>query len=220
MSVASVPSPTRRTAIVITAAVVVVGVAVLAYVLLRPAGLSPELAAVHDATSDFQEVAAVEEAGYGELVDVAGIACIEHDDLGAMGIHYVHGDLVGDATVEADRPEAIIYEPTSSGLLELVGVEYVVFQEGWDAANDATPQLFGQTFTAVGADNRYGIPAFYELHAWVWKDNPAGEFADYNPDVTCEHASAGSAGHAGNAADAPAEPEPAPVTPRERLGGW
>ena len=91
-----------------------------------------------------------------------------------MGIHYVQGDLVGDATLDPERPEAIIYEPTASGSLELVGVEYVVFQEAWDAANDAPPKLFGQDLIAVGADNRYGIPAFYELHAWVWKNNPAG----------------------------------------------
>jgi hypothetical protein len=26
------------------------------------------------------------------------------------------------------------------------------------------------------AGNRYGLPAFYELHAWLWKDNPIGLF--------------------------------------------
>lgn len=188
MSANNVPGTNRRRLLLVVVGAVVVGLAVLAYVLLRPAGLSPELAAVHDATADFEDVAAVEQAGYGELLDAEGIACIEHDDQGAMGIHHVHGDLVGDATLDAERPEAIIYEPTESGSLELVGVEYVVFQEAWDAENDTAPVLFGQEFSAVGADNRYGIPAFYELHAWVWKDNPAGMFADYNPDVTCEHA--------------------------------
>jgi hypothetical protein len=36
--------------------------------------------------------------------------------------------------------------------------------------------------------NRYGIPAFYELHAWLWKLNPRGLFDDWNPRVTCAHA--------------------------------
>lgn len=45
------------------------------------------------------------------------------------------------------------------------------------------PELFGQRFTLVEEGNRYGLPAFYELHAWVWKRNPAGVFADYNPPV-------------------------------------
>jgi hypothetical protein len=33
--------------------------------------------------------------------------------------------------------------------------------------------------------NRYGLPPFYELHAWVWKHNPSGMFNDWNPLVTC-----------------------------------
>ena len=69
----------------------------------------------------------------------------------------------------------------------------------------------------VGADNRYGIPAFYELHAWVWKDNPAGTFADYNPDVTCEHAHA--MGHMDTDVGMRAD-EVTVSAPRPRLGGW
>jgi hypothetical protein len=38
----------------------------------------------------------------------------------------------------------------------------------------------------VGAPNRYGLPAFYELHVWAWKTNPSGMFADWNPRVSCE----------------------------------
>jgi hypothetical protein len=45
--------------------------------------------------------------------------------------------------------------------------------------------LFGQEFELVPAGNRYGIPAFYELHAWIWKFNPLGLFADWNPRVHC-----------------------------------
>jgi len=182
--------PSRQRAVIIGAPVLVVVVAIVAYLVLRPSALTPELQAVHDATSQFQTVDAAEQAGYGELLDAEGIACIDHGDMGGMGIHYVHGDLVGDATLDPTHPELVIYEPQASGSMELVGVEYVVFQEAWDAEHDSAPTLFGQDLTAVGADNRYGIPAFYELHAWVWKDNPAGTFADYNPDVTCEHADA------------------------------
>lgn len=195
MSADAVRSMPRSRVAVIVVVALVLAVAVVVFFLTRPSGLSPELTAVRDATAQFDDVASLESAGYGELVDAEGIACIEHGDQGGMGIHYVHGDLVGDATLDPTRPEAIIYEPGASGGLELVGVEYVVFQEAWDAANDAPPTLFGQDLIAVGADNRYGIPAFYELHAWVWKDNPAGVHADYNPDVTCEHASAHGADH-------------------------
>ena len=38
------------------------------------------------------------------------------------------------------------------------------------------------------APNRYAIPAFWSLHAWIYKDNPTvpdGMFAPFNPDVSC-----------------------------------
>ena len=44
---------------------------------------------------------------------------------------------------------------------------------------------FGQTFDLVEEPNRYGIPDFYALHAWIWKSNPSGIFAMWNPKVKC-----------------------------------
>ena len=43
------------------------------------------------------------------------------------------------------------------------------------------PMLFGHEFNFTDAPNRYGLPPFYSLHAWIWKDNPAGTFADVEP---------------------------------------
>jgi hypothetical protein len=37
----------------------------------------------------------------------------------------------------------------------------------------------------TSAENRYGLPSFYALHAWVWKDNPTGMFSMWNPGVSC-----------------------------------
>jgi hypothetical protein len=34
--------------------------------------------------------------------------------------------------------------------------------------------------------NRYGLPAYYALHVWAWRDNPNGAFVDWNPHVSCE----------------------------------
>ena len=45
--------------------------------------------------------------------------------------------------------------------------------------------LFGKTFTLIPAGNRYDLPPFYELHAWIWRPNPSGIFKDWNPKVTC-----------------------------------
>jgi hypothetical protein len=137
------------------------------------------------ATSRFQNVNAAKAAGYGELKDAQGIACIDNPGIGGMGIHYANGTLVGDPAVDARRPEVLVYEPRRNGKLELVALEYVVFKEAWDATHSGPPKLFGREFSSVQAGNRYGLPAFYELHAWLWEFNPRGIFDDWNPRVRC-----------------------------------
>jgi hypothetical protein len=95
--------------------------------------------------------------------------------------------LVGDAELDATKPEALIYAPMPDGTLRLIGMEYIVFQSTWHAVPGHTqpPRLFGQTFHSGGADNRYGIPAYYALHLWLWDHNPSGLFEDWNPTVRC-----------------------------------
>jgi hypothetical protein len=135
--------------------------------------------------AQFRSLPVADGAGYKLLLDAQGIACIDLPGTGGMGVHYVRGALVGDATVDAMTPEAVVYEPDARGRMRLVAAEYVVFQDAWDAQHDTKPSLFGQTFTLNPAGNRFGLPAFYALHAWLFKHNPAGTFAMWNPDVTC-----------------------------------
>jgi hypothetical protein len=125
-------------------------------------------------------VEAARAAGYGLFH-----GCVSGPQDGAMGVHLVNGDLVGDGALDAMRPEALLYE-VRNGRHELLGVEYVVIADAWHARNEAPPVLMGQLFNYVGSPNRYGIPAFYELHVWAWKPNPSGTFADWNPTVSCD----------------------------------
>lgn len=136
---------------------------------------------VRQAVAPFKDVKAAEDAGYGLFH-----GCVSGPQEGAMGIHFVNGDLVGDGEIDASQPEALIYE-LRNGHLRLVGVEYVVIAEAWDANHETPPTLMGQVFHYVGAPNRYRIPAFYELHVWAWKKNPNGMFTDWNPKVSCEN---------------------------------
>lgn len=138
------------------------------------------VATVRKATAPFQDVAAAEAAGYGLFH-----GCVSGPQGGAMGVHYVNGDLVGDGELDASRPEALLYE-AKKGKLVLVGVEYVVIAETWDAKHDTPPMLMGQLFHYVGSPNRYGLPPFYELHVWAWQSNPNGVFSDFNSRVSCE----------------------------------
>jgi hypothetical protein len=164
-------------------------VLVVACALLAPAAAaaceSDDLSTARSATKAYRDIDTAVAAGYGLLTDAAKIACIDKPGVGAMGIHYVKGSLVGDGAVYALTPEALVYEPTKNGKLRLVALEYVVFQDAWDKAHSSKPSLFGQKFTLVPAGNRYGLPAFYELHVWLWKKNPSGMFSDWNPRVSC-----------------------------------
>jgi hypothetical protein len=147
-------------------------------------GIGGELGFARAGTAPFHSVEVAKAAGYGILRDAKGIACIDNPGAGGMGIHYVNATLVGDDKVFPAAPELIVYEPTRHGL-EMVAAEYVVFQDKWDATHSSPPELFGQEFELVGEGNRYGLPPFYELHAWLWKHNPRGFFDDWNPRVHC-----------------------------------
>jgi hypothetical protein len=157
----------------------------LALALAAPAAAAPGTAAVRAATAGYHDLAAAEADGYGLFTDAAGIACIDKPGEGGMGVHYVKGSIVTDGAVDARTPEALVYEPQPNGRLRLVAVEYVVFQDAWDAKHDDPPELFGEDFEPMDATNRYGLDPFYELHVWLWKFNPEGLFEDWNPRVFC-----------------------------------
>jgi hypothetical protein len=143
----------------------------------------PDVNAARQATARFHDLGKA--TGYGLFTDAQGIACIDQPGEGGMGIHYVNGALVGDPSVDARTPEALVYDPDAHGHLKLVAVEYIVDQAAWDAHNADPPSLFGEPFGLVPAGNRYGLDPFYELHAWLWKPNPSGFFNDWNPRVVC-----------------------------------
>lgn len=107
------------------------------------------------------------------------------NDTGAMGFRHINDDLVGDTKLDPAAPEVLVYEETADGNLELVAVEYVVIAEDWDAEHRAPWMLFEQELMLVDEPNRYELPPFYALHVWLWKDNPSGLYASFNPEVTC-----------------------------------
>jgi len=144
------------------------------------------LANARDATAIYTDPSAALAGGYTLLTDAAGLACIDMPGQGAMGVHYVNGALIQGGTLDPARPQALVYQVQRNGQVQLVAVEYVVFQSAWDASHKEPPTLFGQTFMLNPADNRFGLPAFYSLHAWIWKHNPSGTFAPFNPQVRCQ----------------------------------
>jgi hypothetical protein len=138
-----------------------------------------EMAALRQATVHFRDVEAATAAGFNP-----DFGCISQPGVGGMGVHYINGELLVDTVLDALRPEALIYEPQKNGRLQLVAVEYLVFRDAWHAAgNEGLPSLMGQKFHLV--TNFFDVSPFYALHAWPWKHNRLGPFADYNPAVAC-----------------------------------
>jgi hypothetical protein len=118
---------------------------------------------------------------------VPATPCVSGPDTGAMGVHFVLPARIAGGVLKADEPEALIYEPMSNGAWRLVGVEFIVLADEWAKRHSGPPALEGNLMNLIGFPNRYGLPAFFELHVWAWEHNPMGVFADWNTKVTCEH---------------------------------
>jgi hypothetical protein len=137
---------------------------------------------VRDATERFKNVEVAEGEGY-ELA----FGCVSGDSAGAMGLHFIRGDLINKGEVKVEYPQIVIYEPTADGRLRLIGADYLVYAAQWDKSHPgAPPELMGQLFHLFDAPNRFGLKAFYSLHVWAWKDNPNGAFVNWHPNVSCE----------------------------------
>jgi len=181
----------------------------------------PSLEQVRKATERFRDVKVALAEGY--VADPTN-TCDSADmmgkpaSLGAMGIHYFRPDLLGisgppnprvDGTgthTDFNRPAILIYEPQPDGSLELVAVENLVFQKSWHAAgNTARPSFHGveydtmQDDPATKIDEAHMFEPHYDRHVWLYRENPNGVFAQFNPNVSCKahkqsHAMAGTDG--------------------------
>ncbi|MGA7044939.1 MAG: hypothetical protein WBY98_01625, partial [Candidatus Sulfotelmatobacter sp.] len=116
---------------------------------------------VRDATKQYLDVNNAIKDGYEPF-----LGCVSGSDHGAMGIHYVNGNLL-NGTIDVAHPQALIYEP-SNGQMKLVGVEFITIATTWLQNNASPPVLEGQVFLYVDSPNRFNIPAFFELHVWAW----------------------------------------------------
>ena len=151
-------------------------------------GLQDDLAQVRRVTARFHDVDAAAAAGY-ELGWVNGAGtriitgCVAHPTDGAMGYHYFHPGLMADNAVDALQPEVLVYAPAADGGLKLGAVEWVV------RSAQSNPPGVSQPPSVLGMPMHILVPppgpAFYITHAWVWTNNPAGMFADFNPEVSC-----------------------------------
>lgn len=140
------------------------------------ANVERQVARLREVTARFHRFDAAAKAGWGSRIT----ECFSDPKLGGMGYHYGNVGLI-DGTVEALKPELLLYEPTKNGKLRFVAVEYVVPFTAWTGREP--PSLYGRSFHRNEA---FGL---WVLHVWHFRHNPAGLFADWNPKVSCAFAS-------------------------------
>jgi hypothetical protein len=124
------------------------------------------------ATAADQDVEVAAADGYASTLDTLG--CFQ-DPQGGMGLHYINTALLDD-TVDLTKPEALVYElRADASIAGLVAHEYIVPVDAWTSTRP--PTLGGVPL------HRHPTLPLWVLHTWLWKDNPAGDFADWNPAV-------------------------------------
>jgi hypothetical protein len=178
----------------------------------------PTLAEVRAATERFRDVNVALAEGYvrdpGNLCDTADMMG-RQAALGAMGIHFFRPDLLGitappsprvngDGThTDFRKPSILIYEPQADGSLALVAVENLVFEESWLATGKKSPPTFhGVPYDTMrddpntATDEAHMFEPHFDRHVWIYRENPNGVFAQFNPNVTCAHHK-GTKGHQG-----------------------
>ena len=143
------------------------------------AALRRDLATLARVTAPFHSFKKAVAAGWSAqitpcMTDPAGA--------GGMGFHYGNTALI-DGTVRVEEPELLLYEPQRNGRLRLVAVEYII-PYTYHSRGAAAPVLFGQEFKQNDTFQLWG------LHVWLWKENPSGLFASWNPRVSCTHTTA------------------------------
>jgi hypothetical protein len=179
----------------------------------------PSLAEIRRATERFRDVKVALAEGYirdpGNVCETAEMMGLPRE-LGAMGIHYFRPDMLGisgppNPRVDGNgthtdfrKPAILIYEPQADGSLELIAIENLVFAKSWKAAgNDAPPSFHGVAYDtmaddpATPIDEAHNFEPHHDRHVWLYRENPNGVFAQFNPRVTCKHHT-GGAHHAGH----------------------
>jgi hypothetical protein len=180
----------RRAALLM---VLAVAIAAGAWLAVQPSPAHPGHGhpAAHDRTEDlrraraatrrFRDVKVAREAGY-----VATGECAQDPKYGGMGIHYANEELLADGKLDVTKPEVLVYQPMPSGRLRLGAAEYFQADADQDLATDPDrPFLFDLPFDGPMLGHEPGMPIHYDLHVWLYRHNPAGLFAAWNPRVHC-----------------------------------
>ena len=153
--------------------------------------LSPELAKVKAALDKYKDPVVAVHDGY-----FSTLGCVEYPKpggpgevpypAGGMGVHFFNTALMGP-DVDPLKPQVLVYEPQGDKLVLVAAEWFVPLSTGVKER----PKLFGKPFDGPMEGHHPLMPHamhHYDLHAWFWKDNPAGMFSPTNPSLKCPKA--------------------------------
>lgn len=151
--------------------------------------LPPDLDAAKAALSKYSDPFAAIRDGY-----FSTLACIDFPKgavdgtvtypPGAMGVHFLNAANIGPK-LDPAKPQVLIYEPVGNKLVLAAAEWFVPVQVVGDGP---APTIFGQTLSGPMDGHEPIMPAalrHYDLHVWLWKDNPKGIFTSTNANVKC-----------------------------------
>jgi hypothetical protein len=141
------------------------------------AWLGQQIQASRQAAAVYWDIDAALADGFEPLFD-----CTEGES-GNMGQHFIHPGRAADGRLVLEEPEVLMYEPQPDGTMQLVAIEYVLFEHQWNSAEP--PFFMGRPMHRKTAVGTHPVDPFFELHLWHWRHNPDGFFADWNVNVSC-----------------------------------
>ncbi|MFB6151568.1 MAG: twin-arginine translocation signal domain-containing protein [Haloarculaceae archaeon] len=144
---------------------------------VEPPSFVDDVERARDAIGKYQTGAKAQEAGYANTEKCAP------GDGGAYGVPFVREGAVDSGGTDLGNPPVLLYRVTENWSYVLLGAEWYVPAE----EADEPPTMFGQRFhdPAPAHSAKVDQPKHYGLHAWLFRANPAGMFAPYNPAFTC-----------------------------------
>ena len=159
------------------------------------------ITAVRKALDKYKDpIVAVRDGYYSTVgcVDFPG-GGMEHGSMeykpGAMGVHFINMQFVGPK-LDSTKPQVLLYEPVGDKLV-LTGAEWFVPTE----VAKTPPTILGHQLMGPMEGHAPIMPAelhHWDLHVWLWKDNPNGMFSPTNSAVKCPNT-----GYGYSFADAP-----------------
>jgi hypothetical protein len=152
--------------------------------------LPPELTSARTALDKYADPIVAVHDGY-----LSTLGCIDYPKgadegkmqyvPGGMGVHFINMQNIGP-TLDPTKPQVLIYEPQGNKL-HLVAAEW--FVPAAVVGEGTPPSIFGKQLQGPMEGHAPIMPPelhHYDLHVWLWKDNPAGMFSPTNPKVSCK----------------------------------